>query len=582
MAVLIPVMAVSQTVDHGGGIVSTQSGNNYKVTKKDTSQNGGTMTLSFGGVLKDGKRDGVWKLNASYNNYGGANGYYYTGTSTMTRTYKDGILQGPYSLIQNIKHRTGSYNRLRGVWVYGPFEDGSENISGNFVNGKPTGKWNVKGTMLVCSFTLDNGVPVGDAVVSKLPMGGGLNISFRDGYLTKWEPVSGNGWSKGYQWAPNEDLTVLSDQKECDLLLDLNFLSEYMCGSDFYTWIKNYPQNGSEEDFAIPYKTADKQSHERFFGNPPKSVIEEYEKNRRVNHNARLREETNAQDWQYKHEIDSLYNIRANRWNPKVWDLDKYFNIQPHKRAILVELFNENPRYAEWALKESSDTMVNDRVKGLYAFANDTVRFSIDFKWFNYINNVSKSEAAAYHCPLVGKQLYDTICTYFRPEVKEGRIVIEQNEQTNDFLSQINPTGALSVAGDIETHGKWREFLKRSYLNWAADSLPITEKVRDLYLLFTYVDEYNGREFKVSGKDASTVDLSDVRKTILREWQKKPMLMNFDKCVLYYTYKPGVGPAYHPVTDGFTITELLAKMEKNKKFRKLRETFPPLSAVDGN
>ena len=99
-------LAISaQTIDHGDGVVSVQNGNSYKLTRNQKSKNGGSVTMTFSGMLKNGKRNGVWKLTATYNNYGGGNGYFFTGTSTMTRTYSEGVLNGTYTLNQNIKQR---------------------------------------------------------------------------------------------------------------------------------------------------------------------------------------------------------------------------------------------------------------------------------------------------------------------------------------------------------------------------------------------------------------------------------------------------------------------------------------------
>ena len=330
----------AQTIDYGDGIVSVQNGNSYKLTRSQKSDNGGTVTMTFSGNLKDGKRDGIWKLTSNYNNYGGGNGYYFTGTSTMTRTYKEGVLNGNYSLDQNVKYRTGRYNRVRGIWEYGPYEDGTEQVSGSFNDGKPTGKWSVNAPMLKCSFELSNGTPIGNVSVSKTAMGGGVNMSFKDGYLVKWEPVSNKSGGEGLLWNENEDLPNLPNQEEGDLLNELNFLGEYMGGSDLSKWIVNYPQNSSNEKFTIPYKMADRDSHYVLYGNPSSldkqlfEMAQEGRKQKAINNKNLIEGEA---IWE---KIEGISEPLLKKWkkeNPTYYLSINYWRLQAYKEVTSKE-----------------------------------------------------------------------------------------------------------------------------------------------------------------------------------------------------------------------------------------------------
>lgn len=337
---VVSVTAWAQTTDHGGGLVSVRNGNHYKLTRNVKSNNGGSVSMTFSGLLKNGKRDGVWKLTSTYNNYGGGNGYFFTGTSTMTRSYSNGVLNGIYTLTQNIKRREGSYNRFRGGWTYGPFKDASEHVSGSFRNGKPTGKWSVSAPMLACIFELSDGTPVGNVSVTKTAMGGGIKMAFRDGYLVKWEPITNKSGVEGLQWNIDEDLANLPDQEKGDLLNELNFLGEYMGGSDFSDWIKNYPKESSEENFTIPYKLADRNNHYVIFGNPSgleRQLIEIAQSGRKQAAKEQISYDKASEIRKRVEEISNPLIAKWEKENPtykvNVW----YWRLQAYKKATTLD-----------------------------------------------------------------------------------------------------------------------------------------------------------------------------------------------------------------------------------------------------
>lgn len=327
----------AQTINHGNGIVSIQNGNSYKLTRNQKSENGGTVTMTFSGNLKDGKKDGVWKLTSNYNNYGGGNGYFFTGTSTMTRTYKDGILNGDYKLTQNVKYRTGSYNMVRGVWKYGPYEDGTEQVSGSFLDGKPTGKWNIKAPLLICSIQFKNGIPDGDVSVSDPAMGGGVHMSFRDGYLVKWEPWNNKRVREGLKWSEDENLENLPSQEEGDLFYEISFLSYFMGGSDLEKWVKNYPMDSSNEKFNIRYKYADKENHKALFGSPTKEELEAFE---RAMSDKKEKAKNLETAIKIREKINGTINPLIEKWkkeNPTFYVHTQYWELQALKEATTLE-----------------------------------------------------------------------------------------------------------------------------------------------------------------------------------------------------------------------------------------------------
>ncbi len=569
----LSTLAVSaQTIHHGQGVVSVQNGDRYKLTRNLKSDNGGSVSMTFTGLLKNGKRDGVWKLTSTYNNYGGGNGYYFTGTATMTRTYSEGILNGPYTLSQKIKQRTGAYNPFKGGWVYGPVEDGSEHVSGSFKNGKPTGKWVVNGPLLKCTFELSNGTPIGEVNVTKTAMGGGIKARFRDGYLVFWKPLTNEAYVEGLSWDESEDLKSLPDQNNCNLLEDFTFLEDYMRGSDFQKWIYGYPKGSSEEKFSIPYKIADKESHKKDFGTPPEDVQKMRERSRI----ARLYDSS----WKLDNKYSGIISNKIKQYQDSLpdWllDIKITYNLTGGERYTVSEFFKQNPDCLEFALKNKSDSVSNSNVKEWYDYQQDYERYlNYDNYFLNYLSELALKEADQYHINTQANstEFFDIARYHFRPKIGNNDFVFEANSDKHTFLAAVCPDGKLVVHIDPDKQNNWRRYLEKQYIEWAKDSLPIGDKERDLYLIDKFITKYTGnKDFIIKEKDASNVDFSNVREYIIKSIKENPDIMDFDKGKLSFSYLTGGGNFVH--FDVYTVNEVLTILEKKKKFRKLRETFP--------
>ena len=90
------------------------SGECWLVPRPDkafTVRFGGTLKESWSGQVVNGKREGVWKFLGTYTRYQWSGNVHYTGTVTMTRSYKNGIPHGTYSINQNITQEAGEYRR---------------------------------------------------------------------------------------------------------------------------------------------------------------------------------------------------------------------------------------------------------------------------------------------------------------------------------------------------------------------------------------------------------------------------------------------------------------------------------------
>ncbi len=450
-------LAISaQTIDHGDGVVSVQNGNSYKLTRNQKSNNGGSVTMTFSGMLKNGKRNGVWKLTATYNNYGGGNGYFFTGTSTMTRTYSEGVLNGTYTLNQNIKQRTGTYNRYKGGWVYGPVQDGSEHVSGSFNNGKPTGKWIVNCPMLKCSFELADGTPVGDATVSKTAMGNGINMSFRDGYLVKWQPLTNSSSCEGLRWDSTENLATLPNQEDGDLLRELNFLEDYMKGSDLSKWIYGYPKGSPDEKFTIPYKMADRNTHYVLFGNPTdleRKMFESAQKGRRE----RAEEDMNfskAKELREKFsQISEPYSKYLEKSEPTFDVSPDYWKLKAYKRVLSSEDWaNLSPEIKKHLWHEET-YLFNNEKKITEEYKNRMSEIISTLTKYGY----ERSEMKDY----IKNNILNHEVRYDKAKIRyEDRTVTTRKKQYSEICDET----PISLA-DYKFYYKWHEFNKKNIVS---------------------------------------------------------------------------------------------------------------------
>lgn len=141
------IICAAQTFDLGNGRKATITPNSYKLTVNRKSPNGGTLIGTWGGPLKNGKRDGVWKLSIQCNNYiEGEDSKSVTGVVTKTRTYARGFTQGTYVYNSKCTYRPWRWNPYKDRWEYGQPKTEEESVSGSFKNGKAHGKWVIKST----------------------------------------------------------------------------------------------------------------------------------------------------------------------------------------------------------------------------------------------------------------------------------------------------------------------------------------------------------------------------------------------------------------------------------------------------
>lgn len=266
---LLATSISAQTFDLGQGRKATldQVGN-YRLTWNQKSQNGGSVSGTFSGKLKDGKRDGIWRGSFTYQLFSSNEETFSSGTINFTRTYSNGVPNGAYSYNSTLKVCSGSYNYLSKQWKYSPFESYAEQIIGSFKNGYADGKWYAYQQQPYEKITMqfDNGKAVGTwTIVEKTSQ----TLGFRNGYLVQQKEMLPEGWGTELFYAADEKIEELPNQKTVNVSDFLAYGDYYMKGADFDKWWYLYPENSSNEDYTAYYILADYDNHVTLIGNVP-------------------------------------------------------------------------------------------------------------------------------------------------------------------------------------------------------------------------------------------------------------------------------------------------------------------------
>ena len=346
------------TYIYGNAITEKQTADSYSMIWKEISENGGTVYGTWGGPMKDGKRDGVWKADVKFNLFGDAPTFR-TGTMTMTRSYKNGIPDGAYKYTYNINYRDGHYNRLQNKWIYETPTNYEESTTGSFKKGKPNGQWNLfsnRGGYYKATVNFAAGVPVGEYISTEDIIGDKKWEFDQNGFLKKiYIDITNNN---GIEYP---DLSELPEDM-INTLGASNFFSHpvynevnsyFAKGGDFAQWLLIYPWYASEDEPLVTAKRIKQNketiAYEKPFGT--ESYVSQYlkeqaEKKRDV--------EKDKIYWNLSNIIDSLNNISfryAKNWseNSKEMKTQKFsFSGKKRNRENFYANINENNKKSEW------------------------------------------------------------------------------------------------------------------------------------------------------------------------------------------------------------------------------------------
>ncbi|MDE5997376.1 MAG: hypothetical protein K2G77_04095 [Muribaculaceae bacterium] len=206
LGLIAAMVAYGETFKLGDGITATVTPTHYKLVLSQKSRNGGTAQGSFSGPMKNGKRNGTWIANITFNNFiPDDSKSAKTGTITMVRNYRDGVLHGSYNYSQKLTFRNVVFTSSG--WKYSA-ETTSDNISvkGAFDDGSLDGEWLCEGDGILLPSTTaryKRGVLEYDKVKD---YGRVYETSYRDSIAIRVVTTYSNGIIEGWELSPDADL----------------------------------------------------------------------------------------------------------------------------------------------------------------------------------------------------------------------------------------------------------------------------------------------------------------------------------------------------------------------------------------
>lgn len=273
LCALVVATATAQVADYRGVKVS-QSGNKYTATYSKKSANGGTANEKWTGNLVDGKRSGTWTFTGTYNQFIMEGGRCRNGLVSMTRTYKDGIPSGPYSVTYNITERNASYNFITDSWIFGEKHDMSEKVVGAFLDGKPHGKWTTTSQRNHETWIMNFVNGYADGVWKSNINNEGQEFTFKNGYGF-YQKVPQDDGSWGYELKYDKDPATIFPQDTLKVGESIMYNFNYYTGGMFIitNWAYDYPKNASNEDTHGYYILSDFKKYYQPYGNVPERII---------------------------------------------------------------------------------------------------------------------------------------------------------------------------------------------------------------------------------------------------------------------------------------------------------------------
>lgn len=343
MILLLIVTSISaQTFDLGEGRKATldQAGN-YRLTWNQKSQNGGTVSGTFSGKLKDGKRNGIWKGSFKYQLFSNNDSQFKSGAINFTRTYTDGVPNGAYSYSSSLKVCFGSYNYISKQWKYSPSESFNEQITGSFINGHADGNWSAYQQQPYEKITMqfDNGKAVGTWTVAEKTS---QTLGFKNGYLVQQKEMRSGGWGTELFYSPYEKIEELPNQKTVKISDFLAYGDYYMKGAGFDKFWLLYPENSSNEDYTAYYKLADYDNHLKLIGNVPSYEKELFEVSKRQ---AKNKESDKKYIEIIEKELYPLESKIKSDWKYRISNELSYY-------TYFSDLYNKYPELAEYKFAE--------------------------------------------------------------------------------------------------------------------------------------------------------------------------------------------------------------------------------------
>lgn len=435
-------------------------------------------------------------------------GYFWTGTTTIKRTYKDGKLSGHYSITDNIKKRSGSYNYLSRAWTYGAYVPWATNVSGSFVDNTPTGIWTVNSSRFNDNIQVEYnvGVPVGTWKINA-----GIT-KFKDGYIVEEINMRDATWGTKLIYTPEElqNLEKLPRQKSEPIEFS-SYQEMYMIGGGKWeTYIRNYPSNSSNDD--IPktiMKKADYAQHLQLIGNPPEYQSEEFERMKQQDiENFETDSMTVVEEPMAKLAIETL-----SRYKKQDITKSPFYHID-RDYAELQQILPLHEKYPDLAI---------------YTFKGKTwINNDMNFKWYKKLIS-NKSNIENKYQNILSKNIQE-VMKYGLSEKEAEMYVLKNYEVVSHkvYIEKLLETYQKKVLQYCsETPITWLD-VKEYYTYHSYDkksiSLDAVKKFRDDWFLYATSEEYQSMPVKYDIRNYSSY-LMKVTEYVRynredKEWQK--------------------------------------------------------------
>ena len=581
----------AETRNLGDGRTETINGNSYTFRWQQNFNNGGSVNVTMTGKLKDGKKDGVWKIFGTWNKCPVNQHEFYTGTASMTRSYNNGVPNGAYSLNYGLKHMTGRYVPTLGTWTYSSPQNMTVTASGNFKNGKPDGIWKMSNARTGKNYTMTfhNGRPHGSFDNGHYVYDDGLLL------IRKYNGVGGYALIDEVKQSFDRNANL---EKHAFPLIDQGPETApyfYMKGGEFVDWLGRFGGKSTEEPVIETFEpggayiefTNIKQLDDPQYVRKATADMKSYwQKEQSIKQASEFRKELEtqiqpiAQALRHSELPEDRFIVYLFEDVPQgVYSLDSH--------DVFTLLAFQDPKFDDIKRKyliENPDDPLSKVVREFerarlyeYGFSYDECKDII-----NGIIEKAKNEAKFFYYDGDDDSLLNFIYDNYRPHVSESMIVGDREtfpeviETVNDgwknlpnstpldkkrrFLCRVGPVNYSNT-------DEWYTFLYQCFEDGLRKNMKLTAEDIKGYVIDKYVSE-KGNKFKVEVPKIITDTPTDIKEFVfLHRLGMSPEVALTDDYKKYYYAKW----AERRRDQAYSMYNISKSLAKDKKFNKIVE-----------
>lgn len=516
LCIISSLQLVAETRNLGDGRTETINGNSYTFQWKQNFNNGGSVNVTMTGTIKDGKKDGIWKISGTWNKCPVSQNDFYTGTATMTRSYNNGVPNGAYSLNYGLKHMTGRYVPKLGTWQYSAPNNVTVTASGNFKNGKPDGVWKMSNARTGKNYTMTfhNGRPDGSFDNGDYVFDDGLLL------IRKYNGVAGYALIDEIK---NSFDRNANEGKDSFPLIDQGMPTApdfYMKGGDFAEWLGRYGGQSFENPI---YETFEPQDEYIRFDNikqldDPEYVQKEIEANKRY--------KAMQEDAELAQKLEKIVSAKADSIKKSEIPITQFINhilgLHADKFYAQQILENEYPDFKEKikGYGGSAFSYFNKELPDIHKdfYGNETKGYSYQDRLniIDTIYNLGLLEAKSFLYNGSQDSLQNMILSYFRPAIKKdgfSPVLYDADMRKRDSNSKDIPSYVKFLFSNYPlSYGntdEWYKFIFKSFHQGVKNGMKLTREDIEGYVVDNLVSQ-NGNKFKVQSPKKNSISKNDI------------------------------------------------------------------------